>query len=135
MNYPINGQCQCGKVHYTLHKAPIAIAACHCKQCQKLSTSAFSLTAMIDKDALELMGELKAFRRQADSGNQTIVMFCPTCANHIYHYSPSYPDKLILKPSTLDNTEIITPTIHVWTKEKQTWYQIPDNVMVFETQP
>ncbi|MGC7589201.1 GFA family protein [Bisgaard Taxon 46] len=135
MDYPINGQCQCGQVHYTLHKAPLVIAACHCKQCQKLSSSAFSISAMIDKDALELTGELKQFVRQSESGHSIIAMFCPICANPIYHYSPSYPDKLMLKPSTLDNTDIIEPTIHVWTKEKQSWYSIPDNVMAFETQP
>ena len=41
----------------------------------------------------------------------------------------------MLKPSTLSDTSIINPTIHVWVCEKQDWYSIPEGVTVFETQP
>lgn len=135
MKYPIHGSCQCGQVTYTLNEPPIAIAACHCKQCQKLSTSAFSISAMVAANALEVDGELKEWKRTADSGNETVAKLCPECSNHIYHFSPAHPANVMLKPSTLDDTSAIEPTIHVWIKEKQNWYQIPEGVMAFETQP
>lgn len=135
MKYPINGSCQCGQVTYTLKEPPIAIAACHCKQCQKLSTSAFSISAMVAANALEVNGELKEWKRTADSGNETVAKLCSVCSNHIYHASPARPAHVMLKPSTLDDTSAIEPTIHVWVKEKQNWYQIPEGVMTFETQP
>jgi len=34
-----------------------------------------------------------------------------------------------------DFVSIINPTIHMWVSEKQGWYQIPEGVQVFETQP
>lgn len=135
MKYPVNGACQCGQVTYKLHEPPIAIAACHCSQCQKLSTSAFSITAMVDSKAIEFNGELKEWSRVADSGNTAIARFCPTCGNHIYHLNPNHPDRIMLKPSTLDDTSIINPTIHVWAQEKQDWYEVPRGVTVLETQP
>lgn len=135
MTYPIVGSCQCGRVEYELLQPPLAIAACHCKQCQKLSTSAFSITAMVAADALTISGEMSEWSRVADSGHTSVARFCPVCANHIYHYSPDNPQHLMLKPSTLSDTSIINPTIHVWVSEKQDWYQIPESVAVYETQP
>ena len=135
MKYPITGSCQCGSVTYELTKPPIAMVACHCKQCQKLSTSAFSITAMIETDALELSGELKEWRRVAASGNRSAAKFCPTCGGHIYHFNPDNAKHVMLKPSTLTDTSIINPAIHVWVSEKQEWYKIPDGTQVFETQP
>jgi hypothetical protein len=135
MSFPISGSCQCGQVNYKLHEPPMAIAACHCRQCQKLSASAFSITAMVDSKAIEIDGELKEWRRVADNGNESVAKLCPVCGNHIYHFSPNHPDKIMLKPSTLDDTSIINPTIHVWVQEKQDWYQIPEGAVVFDTQP
>lgn len=62
VKYPISGSCQCGQVTYTLREPPIAVAACHCIQCQKLSASAFSITAMVQSDAFEVIRELSEWR-------------------------------------------------------------------------
>lgn len=133
--YPIKGSCQCGNVSYELLEPPLFVAACHCKECQKLSTSAFSITAMVNARSVKFQGELADWSRLADSGNMSAAKFCPTCGNRIYHYDPKEPDKLKLKPSNLTDTSIIEPTIHVWASEKQGWYKIPDGVKVFDKQP
>ena len=52
MSYPIEGSCQCGGVKYTLLEAPMMVVACHCIECQKLSTSAFSITAIVKTDTV-----------------------------------------------------------------------------------
>ncbi len=135
INYPVHGSCQCGQVSYTLHKAPKMVAACHCKQCQKLSTSAFSITAMVDADSITFKGEMKHWERPADSGNISAAAFCPTCGNRIYHYNPETPEQIKLKPSNLDDTRLIQPTMHIWTSEKQAWYEIPEGVTQHERQP
>jgi len=135
MTYPLTGACQCGGVSYQLHQPPLAIAACHCKQCQKLSTSAFSITAMVEASAIEFSGEMREWSRVADSGNTSIARFCPVCGNHIYHFSSQHPDKVMLKPSTLADTRVIQPSIHVWVSQKQDWVTIPEGVLSFDTQP
>jgi hypothetical protein len=135
MTYPIKGACQCGGVTYTLLAAPRFIAACHCRECQKLSTSAFSLTAFVDAENIVFEGEMKDWQRMADSGNVAAAKFCPTCGNRIYHYNPADPDVLKLKPTTLSDTSIIKPSIHIWVSEKQDWYEIPEGVKTFDKQP
>ncbi|WP_250657581.1 GFA family protein [Alkalimarinus coralli] len=135
MKYPIDGACQCGAVSYRLLKAPSMVVACHCKACQKLSTSAFSITAMVDIKDIEFKGEMAEWSRPADSGNISAARFCKTCGNRLYHFNPDEPEKIKLKPSNLSDTSIINPTAHVWVSEKQAWYQIPDGVKVFDKQP
>lgn len=135
ITYPIRGACQCGGVTYQLLAPPKMVVACHCKECQKLSTSAFSITAMVDANDLIFEGEMKDWSRPADSGNISAAKLCPTCGNRIYHYDPKQPQAIKLKPSNLEDTRIIEPTIHVWTSEKQSWYQIPEGVKQVERQP
>ncbi len=58
----------------------------HCVSLQgmsKLSTSAFSITAVVDADAVEFQGEMREWRRTADGGNINGAKFCPVCGNSI----------------------------------------------------
>ncbi|WP_067047016.1 GFA family protein [Moritella sp. JT01] len=135
IKYPIKGSCQCGQVTYELLEAPLMVAACHCKECQKLSTSAFSITAIVNTDSVKFKGAMKDWNRVADSGEVNGAKFCPSCGNRIYHFNPNEPDKLKLKPSNLSDTRIIKPTIHVWVSEKQEWFEIPEGVKTFNKQP
>ncbi|KKD01747.1 lipoprotein [Photobacterium halotolerans] len=135
VTYPIHGACQCGGVTYTLLAPPAMVVACHCKECQKLSTSAFSITAMVDAKDVVFKGVMADWSRPADSGNISAAKFCPTCGNRIYHFNPEQPDAIKLKPSNLSDTRVIQPTAHAWVSEKQDWFSIPDGVKQFARQP
>ncbi len=137
MKFPIDGSCQCGQLTYKLFAKPIMVLACHCTECQKLSTSPFSVTALINSNDIEFTGELKEWSRDADSGNKNNAAFCPHCGNRVYHYNPADTDiiKLKLKPVNLLKPELFEPSAHVWVCEKLSWYQIPDGMKVFEKQP
>lgn len=135
VSYPINGSCQCGLITYELLEPPLRVIACHCRECQKLSTSAFSLTAMVKAESIRFNGPLKHWERMADSGNVNSAEFCPECGNRIFHYNPAQPEIIKLKPSNLADTRIIQPTLHVWVSEKQDWFEIPEGVEQHPTQP
>ncbi|HCH31607.1 MAG TPA: hypothetical protein DE045_01540 [Oceanospirillaceae bacterium] len=137
MVYPIKGSCQCGKVTYTLNAAPKMVLACHCTECQKLSTSAFSVTAIVASTDIEFSGDLKEWGRPADSGNRSHAKFCVNCGNRVYHFNPDDLSsvKLKLKPVNLKDDGIFEPTAHIWLCEKQSWYVVPEGVAVFEKQP
>lgn len=136
MEYPLEGSCQCGQVTYKLHEAPQQVQACHCTECQKLATSPFSVTAIVASEAIEFEGELREWSRFADSGNRNIAKFCPDCGNRVYHYNPDDPAtiKLKLKPVNLSDASIFEPSAHIWVSEKQSWYEIPEGVKVFDKQ-
>jgi len=135
IKYPIQGSCQCGGVTYQLLEPPLMVAACHCRECQKLSTSAFSITAIVKASAVEFSGDMSDWSRSSESGNINAAKFCPTCGNRMYHFDPQAPEKLKLKPSNLSDTRVIDPSMHIWVSEKQDWYKIPEGVTVFDKQP
>lgn len=137
MNYPIKAECQCGQVSYQLKAAPQLVAACHCKECQKLATAPFSVSAMVKAEDIEFSGEMGEWSRAAESGNVNSAKFCSGCGNRIYHFNPAQPEllKLKLKPVNLEDDSLFAPTMHVWVKEKQSWVVIPEGVNVIEGQP
>ena len=136
MEYPIKGKCQCGNVEYEISEPFITQIVCHCTECQKLSATSFSISALTKRCNFKLLkGELKVYSRIAESGCKNSCYFCPTCGNRIYHENPDKPEIIRLKPGTLEDTSVIQPTIHVWLKHKQSWVEIPEGVDKYETQP
>lgn len=122
MELPAKGTCQCGNVTYRITREPLATAACHCRDCQKLSTSAFSITMMLERDGFELLtGDLSRWERPTEAGGTAVCWFCPGCGNRIYHENPAAPQFIRLKPGTLDDTSQIRPQVHVWTCREQPW--------------
>ena len=48
------GGCRCGRVRLKITKRPLLTMACHCKGCQRMSSSAFSLSAAIPTEGFEV---------------------------------------------------------------------------------
>ena len=136
MEFPIQGNCQCGNIQYEITQPFLAQLACHCTECQKLSATSFSISALLPREGFKLIsGTLSKYSRVADSGLINNAHFCNSCGNRIYHDNPDKPEIIRLKPGTLKNTDIINPTIHVWLKSKQKWVTIPKGVETHQTQP
>lgn len=52
----MKGQCLCGKVTFELTAPPMMTLACHCAGCQKLTSSAYSVSGVFPKEAFALTG-------------------------------------------------------------------------------
>lgn len=64
LQFPIQGSCQCGAITYQLLEAPLLVAACHCKECQKLSTSAFSYWVSQKQQWFDIPEGVETFQEQ-----------------------------------------------------------------------
>ena len=128
----MRGSCQCGQVRYETTEPALVSLVCHCKDCQKLSASAYSTTLTYRAEALIVTGELKRWVRIAESGTPNAAYFCPECGNRIFHENPDDPALRRLKPGTLDSDSIPAPEIHVWVSRKQPWVEIPPGMPIFE---
>jgi hypothetical protein len=65
----IEGGCRCGRVRYraSLEGLP-NVYACHCRDCQTWSGSAFSLQFMLPEDQFEVNGETQLFELTSSDG-------------------------------------------------------------------
>ena len=135
------GGCQCGAIRYRLLRAPVALYACHCKDCQKQSSSAFGLSMWMERDAIEFSGaEPRIYRTHGGSGKEKLCAFCENCGTRIYHAGGAtrgaVSETLSIKAGTLDDTSRITPTCHLWTKSAQAWLTpLLENGLCFNTEP
>ena len=132
MPAPYRGGCQCGLVRYELSGEPIRLVACHCKECQRQSGSAFGMSMLVREDALRVTGQTKRFTRIADSGNENTGVFCPECGVRVYQIPRYVAGVLVLKPGTLDDTSWLRPSHFVWMKSAQGWVPVPENVKALE---
>ena len=128
------GGCQCGRVRYRITAQPLFLVACHCKECQRASGSAFGLSLIVPQAGVAFEGELKMFERSSDSGRPLKCFFCPECGTRIYH-QPSHAPVVNIRAGTLDDTSGFEPKMHAWVSSKQSWVSIPEGVPTHATQP
>lgn len=51
-SFDLTGGCSCGEVRYRLRSAPMFVHCCHCRDCQRLTGSAFVVNALIGTDRM-----------------------------------------------------------------------------------
>ena len=124
------GGCECGAVRYRMTDDPIFVNCCHCRQCQKITGSAFAINGMIEADRLEIVeGEDKLSRRAAQGR-------CDSCNTALWGTHPMFGDGIkFVRLGTLDEAERIAPDAHFFIRSKHSWVTIPNGVRTFETLP
>ncbi|MEM6909347.1 MAG: GFA family protein [Pseudomonadota bacterium] len=130
-----SGGCQCGAVRYTIAAEKLKAYACHCRECQKQSASAFGISVPIFKASLAIEGKLASWRRPTDIGSYTNCYFCPECGTRLFHEGENRPGLVTIKGGSLDDSDAAVLTAHIWTKRKLAWVELPDNLPRWETQP
>jgi hypothetical protein len=131
----LEGGCACGTVRYRLTAAPLIVHACHCRDCQRLTGSAFALNIWIEKNCVEADHTLpKSFMLTAGSGKPHEVFFCSRCTTHLWSkYYAAPGDTLLLRVGTLDHPETVKPDVHIFTRSKLPWLILPPDALAFES--
>jgi hypothetical protein len=135
MRLPQAGGCQCGRLRYEINEAPPLVYTCHCTDCQRMTSSAFSMGLVIADRAFRLTAsEPRLVERTADSGARRGRWVCPECGSWIS--STPWPNSAVraVRGGTLDDTSWLRPTLHLWTRSKQPWITLPDGDRSFATQ-
>ncbi len=128
-----SGGCNCGSVRYKLLAEPLFTHICHCKECQRDSGGAFNVSTLV------LVDDFKFDNCTPDthivsrpSGNEYEVWGCDKCGCTLAGLSVPPTKQMVVLQGTFDDTSDLDPQAHIWTKEKQNWVKIPDNLPSFE---
>jgi hypothetical protein len=134
MKLPQTGGCQCGKVRYEITEAPQFVYTCHCKDCQRLTSSAFSLGMVVPESGFHLRGiEPRPLQRIADSGQTNTRWVCPECGSWVC--SPPRDGVARVRASTLDDTPGSSRPGIYGIRSKQPWITLLEGDEIFEAQP
>jgi hypothetical protein len=135
MKLPQTGRWQCGAVRYEITQPPQLVFTCHCTDCQPMTSSAFSMGAVLPLNAINLIqGTPQPVQRTADSGRVTTWWICAKCGSWVFS-GPTPDSTRIIRGGTLDDTSWLHPTAHFFTRSKQPWITLPEGTQSFETQP
>jgi hypothetical protein len=129
------GGCSCGAVRYEMTAPPLFVHACHCRDCQRHTGSAFVVNAMVLAAEMTLTkGAVEPWPIPAKGGAEHFVHRCPDCKVGLFStYGGRNTVMRYLRVGTLDAPETLPPEAHIFTRSKQPWIALPENVPAFKT--
>lgn len=122
VRYSRVGTCRCGETSIEVTAPPIMTSACHCRGCQRMSSSAYSLTARFTADAFRVLtGEPVTGGLR---GPRLKHFFCPACMTWMFTRIVGADHVVNVRPTMFDDPGWGEPFIEVMTAEKLPWVQM-----------
>lgn len=120
------GGCACRAVRFELASAPLIVHCCHCRWCQRESGASYALNALIEAERVKLLsGVPERVMTPSNSGKGQRIARCPVCRVALWSTYAGAGDALrFVRVGTLDNPDLLSPDIHIYTESKQPWVLI-----------
>jgi hypothetical protein len=80
---------------------------------------------------LLIQGALTTWENQDSIGNMTNQRFCSLCKTRLYSTNTGRAGMALVRGGTLEESDQLTPALHIWTKRKQPWIQLADQALAF----
>jgi len=119
---PKDGGCRCGRVRFKISAPPLLTMACHCRGCQQMTASAFSLSVAIPSEAFTVtqgepaIGGLHGPHRH---------YFCPYCMSWMFTRPDGFDWLVNVRSTLLDDPVWNVPFAETMTSEKLPWVTTP----------
>jgi hypothetical protein len=124
----VEGGCICGAVRYRLTAPPLAVYACHCRDCQRFASGPYAIGIIVNRTGFAVAGEVTRTDRVAESGRTVRQFACTPCKCRIWHESDKVASTVIVRAGTLDDPSWATPVAHIWTRSKLPWVELGDAI-------
>jgi hypothetical protein len=116
MSDAIEGGCRCGRIRYRLRATALPTAyACHCRDCQTWSGSAFSLQFITREYQFDVTGDPGLFElTSADGTRISRQRACPVCFTRLFNTNTARPGLVVVRAGTLDRSDELRIVAHIW---------------------
>ncbi|WP_354551595.1 GFA family protein [Kaistia defluvii] len=108
---PITGGCLCGRIHYTIDRAPRIVCHCHCRMCQLAGGALFLTWATFDASAFQLTAGHPAVNESSATGRRH---FCADCGTPLMMTSTDDPLKVDVTLASLDEPDRFPVQHNIW---------------------
>jgi hypothetical protein len=122
-------------VRYLLNARPLAVNACHCMDCKKLTGATNLLMILAPREAFAHQGETARYRKRADSGNEVDIVRCAACGVRLWHEPLTAPQLVIVAVGTLDDPLWAVPTSHIFVRCVSPGVVLQDDALVLQDGP
>ena len=130
MTDAVEGGFRCGRVRYQVATDGLPkVYACHCRDCQTWSGSAFSVQFVVAEDQIEVTGEPAIFELTSPtSGRTSRQRGCPVCFTRVFNTNSARPGLAVIRAGGLDRSNELTIAAHIWASRKLAGIDIPEGV-------
>jgi hypothetical protein len=132
---PYEGGCLCGAAHYRLDARPMAVNACHCDDCKKLTGATHLLMIVSKRNAFSHRGAVARFRKRADSGRELDIVRCAACGTRLWHEPLAAPTLVYVAAGTLDDPHWAIPASHIYLEKISPGVLVQDDAAQIVGQP
>lgn len=101
---------------------PLITMACHCKGCQRMTASAFSLSALFPDQTVEIAGLEPVI---GGMHGELRHYFCPHCLSWIFTRAEMLGPLINIRLTMLDGAADLPPFIETCVSEKLPWVSLP----------
>jgi len=131
----IEGGCYCGAVRYRITAPFAGTAACHCRKCQYGSGGGANYSALVAREAFELLRGSPAIHiSKADSGTEVVRAFCAACGTPLFSDTPNLPFRAV-RVGSLDDPASMSPSVHIWMEAAPPWHLTESGTVRFAQGP
>ena len=121
----IEGGCQCGAVRYAVSGEPVMAAICHCSMCRRAHAAPAVAWAMYQEGQVRFS---KAQPKTFASSPEAQRGFCQVCGTQISFTASFMPGLIDITVGSLDNPELVKPTLHYWHSKHLSWAEFADTL-------
>ena len=118
----VAGQCRCGRVRFEVSSSPLVTMACHCTGCQRMTASAYSLSALYSADSFKVTSGAPVV---GGMRGPTRHYFCEYCMSWLFTRPQGMDEFVNVRASLMDDARSFVPFIETYTLEKLPWAMTP----------
>jgi hypothetical protein len=116
------GKCRCGQIRFEVNSESLITMACHCKECQRMTASAFSLSALHPSNGFKVtLGEPVI----GGLHGATRHYFCAHCMSWLFTRPEGMDEFVNVRATMMDDAQSFSPFIETYTDEKLPWATTP----------
>ena len=118
LRVPAEGGCRCDKVRFRISSAPLVTMACHCRGCQRMTASAYSLSAAIPAEAFAVIAGEPVIGGMHGASRH---YFCDWCKSWLFTRPEGLDWFVNVRATMLDDCSWYVPFVETFTSEALAW--------------
>lgn len=122
----MKGSCLCGGVRFEVTEDFLAVTACHCTNCKKISGGGGTVSGRARTSAIRILAgdELLTTFQPAEGTSKT---FCSVCGSNIFGGGWPEAERVSVRLSALDTPFDRKPETHIYVRSVAPWETLPDD--------
>ncbi|HSG96990.1 MAG TPA: GFA family protein [Woeseiaceae bacterium] len=125
----LTGRCFCGAVQFAVAGPESFACFCHCESCQRAAGAPVVAWATYGRDTFEITRGDLCWRHSSPGVTRG---HCAICGTSVTYEHEQRAGEIDISVNCLDDPTAPVIRAHIWTEDKPPWYEIGDDLPVFE---